>query len=192
VSYCFVVFCIYLVLLMQMTKQNYNFERNAFTMQVSVEMLALFSAFDFVFSMWNIVLSAADMVRDRQATNSYAFLAFIWVFTAFMMLRDKCFVILSHSQEMQWSGFQIHYTDLPMKSLYVAFLILASLFFGLLKTYCVLLTLPAALTAVPQLLRNAYLNDYCFEVNFFAACQLVGRMAIVVGNYTGLPLWLSC
>lgn len=186
-SYCFVVFCIYLILLMQMTKQSYNFERNAFTLQVSVEMLALLSVFDFTFSLWNIILSAADMVRCRQEANSYAFLAFIWVFTSFMMLRDKAFMILSHYQEVQWSGFQVHYPNWPLKTIYAGVLVFTALLFGALRSYCAVLAIPVALSAVPQLLRNAFLNEYCFEVNFFAACQLLGRLAIIC-YFFGCPV----
>lgn len=181
VSYCFLVFCVYLVLLMQMTKQSYNFELNSFTLQISVEMLILLSCFDFVFALWNIVLSAADM-----EANSYAFLAFIWVFTSFMMLRDKAFMLLAHHQELQWTGFQTRYSQLPLKSLYAGGLVLISLLFGTLQNYCVLLALPAVLAAVPQLLRNAYLNECCFEVNLFAACQLFARLA-VVAYFFGCP-----
>lgn len=181
VSYCFVVFCVYLVLLMQMTKQNYNFEVNSFTLQVSIEMLVLLSCFDFIFALWNIVLSAADM-----ETNSYAFLAFIWVFTSFMMLRDKAFMLLAHHQELQWTGFQTNYANWPVKSLYAGGLVLLSLLFGSLQSYCGLLAVPAVLSAVPQLLRNAYLNECCFEVNLFAACQLLARLAVIT-YFFGCP-----
>ena len=181
VSYCFLVFCVYLVLLMQMTKQNYNFELNSFTQQVSVEMLILLSCFDFIFSLWNIVLSAADM-----EANSYAFLAFIWVFTSFMMLRDKAFMLLAHHQELQWTSFQTNYANKPVKSLYAGGLVLLCLLFGSLQSYCALLAVPAVLCAVPQLLRNAYLNECCFEVNLFAACQLLARLA-VVAYFFGCP-----
>ena len=181
VSYCFLIFCVYLILLMQMTKQSYNFERNSFTLQVSIEMLVLLSGFDFVFSLWNIILSAADM-----EANSYAFLAFIWVFTSFMMLRDKVFMLLAHHQELQWTGFQSRYSLWPVKSLYAGGLVLISLLFGTLQDYCALLTLPAVLSAVPQLLRNAYLNECCFEVNLFAGCQLLARLA-VIAYFFGCP-----